>query len=362
MARLGRSSLQEKHGAPGVKQQLAAVRMLFDWLVTGQVVPMNPAAAVRGPKHVVKTGKTPVLDGAEWRKLIDSIPTETVRDLRDRALIATLTYSFARITAALRMKVEDLRPKGAGWQIRLHEKGGKQHAMPCHHALAEALRAYIDAAGIAEDRKGWLFRTSPRHNATVLTEQPMAQADAWRMIRRRAAAAGIHGADRQSHVSGDRHHRLSRQWRRARARAVDGRAREPAHDKALRPHEGTAHAGRGGADQAVIRGKTEPDRSLLIAGSDESVRYAPNTPRPEAATMPDDETPPSKYTPTTPTPSQHITAPGCSTKRKLRLISRRVWQRWGASRSLLSGRVCPNAISTVPAGTSFSLTSRNRAR
>jgi hypothetical protein len=114
-----------------------------------------------------------------------------VRDLRDRALIATLTYSFARIMAALRMKVEDLRPQGAGWRIQLHEKGGKEHAMPCHHALAEALRAYIDAAGIAEDRKGWLFRTSPRHNATVLTEQPMAQADAWRMIRRRAAAAGI---------------------------------------------------------------------------------------------------------------------------------------------------------------------------
>jgi site-specific recombinase XerD len=183
--------LQQKHGAPGVKQQLAAVRMLFDWLVTGQVVPMNPAAAVRGPKHVVKTGKTPVLDAAEWRRLIDSIPTETVRDLRDRALIATLTYSFARITAALRMKVEDLRPQGAGWQVQLHEKGGKQHAMPCHHALAEALRAYIDSAGIAEDRKGWLFRTSPRHTATLLTEQPMTQADAWRMIRRRAVAAGI---------------------------------------------------------------------------------------------------------------------------------------------------------------------------
>jgi site-specific recombinase XerD len=183
--------LQENHGAAGVKQQLAAVRMMFNWLITGQVAPVNPAAAVRGPKLVVKTGTTPVLDGAEWRKLIDSIPTETVRDLRDRALIATLTYSFARITAALRMEVEDLRPKGAGWQILLHEKGGKQHMMPCHHALAEALRAYIDAAGIAEDRKGWLFRTSPRHNATVLTEQPMAQADAWRMIRRRAAAAGI---------------------------------------------------------------------------------------------------------------------------------------------------------------------------
>ena len=132
-----------------------------------------------------------MLDGKEWSKLLDSIPTETVRDLRDRALIATLTYSFARITAALGMKVEDLRPKGAGWQILLLEKGGKQHMMPCHHALAEALRAYIDVAGIAEDRKGFLFRTSPRHTATMLTEQPMTQADAWRMIRRRAKAAGI---------------------------------------------------------------------------------------------------------------------------------------------------------------------------
>jgi integrase len=139
----------------------------------------------------VKTGKTPVLDGVQWRTLTDSIPTNTVRDLRDRALIATLTYSFARIGAALKMKVEDLRPRGAGWTIRLQEKGGKHHAMPCHHALADALHAYIAAAGITEDRKGWVFRTSPRHAATLLTGKPMAQADAWRMMRRRALAAGI---------------------------------------------------------------------------------------------------------------------------------------------------------------------------
>jgi site-specific recombinase XerD len=174
-----------------VKQQLAAVRMLFDWLVTGQVVPTNPAAAVRGPKHVVKIGKTPVLEGAEWRRLIDSIPTDTVRDLRDRALIATLTYGFARINAALHMRVEDLQSKGSGWLIRLQEKGGKQHAMPCHHSLAEHMHAYILAAGIADDRKGWLFRTSPRHTAALLTNQPMAQADAWCMVRKRTLAAGI---------------------------------------------------------------------------------------------------------------------------------------------------------------------------
>jgi hypothetical protein len=112
--------LQEKHGAPGVKQQLAAVRMLFDWLVTGQLVPMNPAAAVRGPKHVVKTGKTPVLEAAEWRQLLESISAETLRDMRDRALIATLTYSFAhhrgaqdegRGSAAARRRMDGAAPR-----------------------------------------------------------------------------------------------------------------------------------------------------------------------------------------------------------------------------------------------------------
>ena len=145
-----------------------------------------------GPKYVVKKGKPPVLDASEARALLDAIPTETVRDLRDRALIATLTYSFARITAVLTMKVEDLVPKGAGWQLRLHEKGGKQHAMPCHHALAEALRAYIDAAGIAEDRKGFLFRTSRGHRGVELSEERMGQPDAWRMIRKRAVGVDIH--------------------------------------------------------------------------------------------------------------------------------------------------------------------------
>jgi integrase len=185
--------------------------MLFDWLITGQIVPMNPAAAVRGPKHVVKTGKTPVLEGEEWRKLLASIPTTTLRDLRDRALIATLTYSFARINAALKMKVEDLRPRGAGWTVRLHEKGGKQHAMPCHHALAEALRAYISTRPASQSTVRWLFRTARGHNGSSLSDKPRSQPDAWRMIRRRAAAVA-------SRRTRHRHHRLSRERRRARVR------------------------------------------------------------------------------------------------------------------------------------------------
>jgi site-specific recombinase XerD len=186
--------LQQDHSTTSVKQQLAAVRMLFDWLVARQLMPMNPASAVRGPKDLARTRKTAVLDGAEWRRLIDTIPTDTVRALRDRALIATLTYSFARVTAALQLEVGDFQPLGAGWVLRLHERGGKRHAVPCHHELAAALHSYIDAAGIADNRKGWLFRTSRGHTATALSTHPMTQSDAWRMIRRRAVNAGIHAA------------------------------------------------------------------------------------------------------------------------------------------------------------------------
>ena len=89
------------------------------------------------------------------------------------------------------MRVEDLQPKGSGWLIRLHEKGGKQHSMPCHHSLAEHLHAYIAAAGIADEKKSWLFRTSRGHEGAGLGEALMAQADAWCMVRGRALAAAI---------------------------------------------------------------------------------------------------------------------------------------------------------------------------
>src|SRR4051812_12421013 len=89
--------LQETAAKPSVKQHVAAVRMLFDWLVVGQVLAVNPAHAVRGPKYVVRRGKTPVLSEEQARRLIESIDTSTVVGLRDRALIGVMTYAFARI-------------------------------------------------------------------------------------------------------------------------------------------------------------------------------------------------------------------------------------------------------------------------
>jgi integrase/recombinase XerC len=137
--------------APSIKQRLAAIRHLFDWLVTGQVVPVNPAASVRGPRHVVTSGQTPVLDPAEARALLDSIDASTVVGLRDRALIGLMVYSFARIGAALGMTVEDVFTQSRRLWVRLREKGGKRHAMPCHHNLEEYLTAYLDGAGMRDD-------------------------------------------------------------------------------------------------------------------------------------------------------------------------------------------------------------------
>jgi site-specific recombinase XerD len=181
--------LTKTYRAPTVKQHLAALRMLFDWLITGQVIEQNPAAAVRGPKHVVKKGKTPVLDGDEAKKLLESIDVSTIVGVRDRALIALLTYSFARIS--LHMTVDDYYPQGKRWWVRLHEKGGKQHEMPAHHLLEAYLDAYIGAAGIGTEKNSPLFRTLGGRGRKQLTAERMTRQDARRMIVRRASKAGI---------------------------------------------------------------------------------------------------------------------------------------------------------------------------
>jgi site-specific recombinase XerD len=182
--------LGERLSRPSIKQKLAAIRMLFDWLVVGQVIAANPAAPVRGPKHTVRKGKTPVLTQQEARALLDSIDATSAIGLRDRAIIATMIYTFGRVGAVIAMRVEDYYSQGRRSWMRLHEKGGKRHEMPCNHVLAELLDAYLAAAAIGADRKGYLFR-SARARSRPLTGNGMAQADVYRMVRRRALAAGI---------------------------------------------------------------------------------------------------------------------------------------------------------------------------
>jgi site-specific recombinase XerD len=197
-------ALQATNAKPTVKLHLAAIRMLFDWLVIGQILAVNPAHAVRGPKHVVKRGKPPVLTEEEARRLFESIKivrTVTLPDgseaetpwlvgLRDRALIAVMTYALARIGAVVAMRVEDYYPEGKRWWVRLHEEGGKRHEMPAHHKLEAFIDEYLDAVGLRGEAKGPLFRSAIGKTGT-LTATAMNRVDAYRMIRRRTAEAGF---------------------------------------------------------------------------------------------------------------------------------------------------------------------------
>ncbi len=180
---------QHPGSPPTVKQHLAAIRMLFDYLVIGQVVPFNPAAAVRGPKHVVKRGKTPVLKAEQARALLDSISLKTVVGLRDRAILGVMCYTFARVGAVVAMRVEDYYENGKRGWFRLHEKGGKRHEVPAHHNAEAYTDAYLEAAGIAGEKKTPLFRSVDK--SRKLTENPMNRNDVLRMIKRRAKAVGL---------------------------------------------------------------------------------------------------------------------------------------------------------------------------
>jgi integrase/recombinase XerD len=187
-------NLSTNRSAPTVKQHLAAMRMLFDWLVTGQIISINPAWSVRGPRHVVKKGKTPVLTAAEARQLLDSIDTSTVIGLRDRALIGLMCYSFARVSAVVGMNVDDFYQQGKRSWLRLHEKGGKFHEVPAHHNAVEYIDEYLSAANTDNGTKSPLFR-SAADKSGELSDARMSRTDVLRMVKRRALVCGI-GIDR----------------------------------------------------------------------------------------------------------------------------------------------------------------------
>jgi integrase/recombinase XerD len=154
------------------------------------VVPVNPAQSVREPWHLVSKGITPVLSSEEATALLSGMNVSTVVGLRDRAIIAVMTYTFARVSAVVALNVEDYFPLKKRWWLRLHEKNCKLNEMPCHHKLEAFLDAYIDAAGIERDRKGPLFRAAIG-KTKKLGPGRMSRTDIWYMVRRRASDAGI---------------------------------------------------------------------------------------------------------------------------------------------------------------------------
>jgi site-specific recombinase XerD len=188
----GGTMVEQKRSVPTVKLKLSAIRSLFRYLKEGGIIDEDPAASVRAPKHSVTIGKTAVLAGNEAARILDTL-TSTIENnpgdlvaLRDRALIALMTFTLARISAAVGMAVGDVKVIGNRRHVELYEKGGKLHMMPCHHELEDYLVAYIDAAGLAD------APASPQDNHTrTLGEKALTRVKAWEMVKRRARDAGV---------------------------------------------------------------------------------------------------------------------------------------------------------------------------
>ena len=175
---------------PSVRQHLSAISRCFDWMVSGGTLDTNPATSVQRPRHVVRVGRTPVLSDDQARTLLESISTDRVPGLRDRALIGTMLYTFGRVGAVIAMDVEDYRLSNHQRTFLLHEKGGKEHHVPAHHRLVEYLGEYMDATGLWHSPKSPLFQavdiTKSRLKGTRMNRQIVFQ-----MVRRRARRAGL---------------------------------------------------------------------------------------------------------------------------------------------------------------------------
>jgi integrase/recombinase XerD len=182
--------LETELSKPSVKQHLAAIRMFFDFMVVGQIVPINPTSSVQGPRYVISEGKTPILDAEETRLLLNSIDTTKIGGLRDRALIAVMAYTFARISAVVGLNVDDYFAATKGMKLRFHEKGGKYNEIWVNLKLQDYIDEYIEKAGLAGKKKAPLFRSVSK-KGTQLNEVRLHRKNALQMIKRRVKVAGL---------------------------------------------------------------------------------------------------------------------------------------------------------------------------
>jgi site-specific recombinase XerD len=191
--------------APSIKQHLAALRGLFNWLVIRQVVPDNPALFVKGPRFSRQVGITPILEPDQMRALLNSIPVTRevkitkkhgggvmvaadAKGLRDRVIIAIMGYTFARVSAVLKLKRSDYSLQGKRARLRLLEKGNKEKLVWLHHEAEEYLDAYLEMAQITE-ADAPLFQTLDKNHR--LSGLPIMRRDMLRIVKERCATAGL---------------------------------------------------------------------------------------------------------------------------------------------------------------------------
>lgn len=182
--------MEATHAPASIKQHMSALKKLFDFFITGQIVTFNPVDAVARPVERITRGKTDILEPTQMKHLFKSIKLNNVVDYRDRAVIAIMAYSFARVSAVCAMNRESYRTSGTRSKFILTEKGGRINEVPAHHTAQEFVDAYIDNSACEFTNTSALFRTiDPKTKA--LTETRLSRGTVWSMVKRRCANAGL---------------------------------------------------------------------------------------------------------------------------------------------------------------------------
>ena len=173
------------------KLHLSAIRRLFDLLVNRHAVLLNPAASVRTERYQVVEGKTPEISIDQARRLLKRINTSHVIGLRDRAIIAVLIYTAARVGAVAKLQRRNFYESGDQFVLRFAEKRGKSREIPVRHDLQQFLFEYLDAAQLCDAVADTpLFRSTIRRTKQ-LTYRGMTAGDMGRMVKRRMSDAGL---------------------------------------------------------------------------------------------------------------------------------------------------------------------------
>jgi len=191
MAGVYMEELAEKHKPATAKLYLSGMRGLFDYLVIKQIIESNPTHSVKAPKLVRRKGTTPVLTNEEMKQLFDSFDTTKLSDIRDRAIISIMAYSFTRVGAISKMKVKDYYIQGNKQLLILTEKGTVETIKIAHHKIVEYLDEYLKLADIQDERDSPLFRSLFSKSGSELTDKRLYPNSIWKMIKKRCRLAGL---------------------------------------------------------------------------------------------------------------------------------------------------------------------------
>jgi len=176
-----------------IKARLSALRNLCDYMASKGALEWNPFSVVRAPRMSAGEGKTPILEAEDVRALFGSIGTEDVVDLRDRAILSLMLYTFARVGAVVKVDGRHYEAGSARASIALNEKRGRFHRVPCHHQLHEAMEAFVAASPVGPRTP--VFRSADRardeEGRRQLTRRRLQPRNVLTMVKRRAAAVGL---------------------------------------------------------------------------------------------------------------------------------------------------------------------------